>query len=142
MTATTKEQPFDQARAALLESQSRVNRAPLCCCDGIETAHEIKPSRIPWGIVITAIISLGIIACIFGYANRKPANAAERERPHAIVLLMKPTAIDWAAANEQRNQFTLSNAFPDRSACERAKQRLVVMAKGGTVQCLPAYRSN
>src|SRR5687767_4607092 len=46
------------------------NAAPMalngCCC---ETDDVITPRRIPWGIVITAIIGIGFSLALFGYAN-------------------------------------------------------------------------
>jgi hypothetical protein len=59
--------------AALAESQKHArppNTAPLCCSEGVEIVDEVKTSRrIPWGIVITAMIGIGFSLFLFGYAR-------------------------------------------------------------------------
>lgn len=110
MTSTTKEQPFEQARAALLDSQRHVNRAPMCCSDGIEAAHEIKPSRIPWGIVIVAIIGLGFSLALFGYAN-----AAERNQFWDVFAFRDGRLLQAGAANIVPVQS--SGPFQSRREC-------------------------
>lgn len=97
---------------------------------GDEAAYWQQRQREPrtgWRIVgacllIAAIIVIGISI----------ARAAERDtaRPHEIVLLLAPDP-------DRRSIITISGAYADRSACEKAKRRVSVMAKGAKVLCFP-----
>lgn len=53
--------------------------------------------------------------------------------PHEVVLILPPIE----AEPDRRNQFTLSDAKPDKAKCEKAKERLVVIVKGGKLVCFP-----
>jgi hypothetical protein len=102
------------------------NRAPMCCCEGVETSHEVKPSRIGWMIWPALLVGLGVVAGIWGYA--RAATPADHMRPHEIVLLLPPD-------KDRPGIITISAAYPDRLACEKAKQRVTVKAPGAKLVC-------
>lgn len=90
----------------------------------------IKPSRFGWmiwpALVLGACFSLWLL---------KQASAAERERPHDLWLLVKPTATLAATADSQRNQFKIGVAYPSKSKCESVKREMRKVA--GSLQCQP-----
>lgn len=103
------------------------NRAPLsldgCCC--CEIKNEIRPTPV-WKIVAAFVLAAALVVVAISIAR-----AAERNGAFEITLLLPPDA-------DRRNIFTLSGAYADRGACERAKKRLIVMAAGARVVCYPA----
>jgi hypothetical protein len=112
------DKPFHEHQAALAESQRHVNRAPMFCTEGVET-----PRRIPWGIVITAMIGIGFSLFLWGWANR--ANASEPPRTWVI----------WDAATDK--QFH-AHKFTSATACNVD----IAHAKDGSGKRLACVRVN
>ena len=83
-------------RASNLGSINYANRAPLCCHEGIETEHVVKPSRLCWLVWPALMIGLGVAAAVFGIAR-----ASEPPRQWVI----------WnTAANEQFHPHRFTSA--------------------------------
>ncbi len=81
------------------------------------------------------IVCIYVAAAVAFVTAISIARAAERERPHDLWLLVKPTAVEWAAANEQRGQFKIGTGYQNRSQCEAVKREMRKVA--GTLQCHP-----
>lgn len=135
---STDSKSFDQMQAELRAGQRhvyRVNDAPMACdgqciCDPRPVEERRRPDW--WPVVAVGIVCLG--AVLFAWA----ASAAERVAPgpHDLWLILKPTAVEWAAANEQRNVFQIGVDFKDRAECEEAKRAMRKVA--GDLKCLPS----
>jgi hypothetical protein len=132
------DKPFPDLQAELRAGQRvySVNDAPMAC-DGICICDprpvEPQPRRSDWWpVVAVGIVCVG--AVLFAWA----ASAAERVTPgpHDLWLILKPTAVEWAAANEQRNAFKIGVGFQTRAVCEDAKRAMRRVA--GNLQCLPS----
>jgi hypothetical protein len=130
------DKPFPDLQAELRASQTfRVNDAPMAC-DGICICdpRPVEPRRRDLrGVYALAGAGAGLLLIFLAWQ----ASAAERVTPgpHDLWLILKPTAIEWAAANEQRNAFRIGTDFEDRAECERKKRAMRKVA--GTLQCLP-----
>jgi hypothetical protein len=114
-----------------------VNDAPMAC-DGICICDprpvEPQPRRSDWrGVFWFCVACAGAVLFVVFKAY-----AAERVTPgpHDLWLILKPTAIEWAAANEQRNAFKIGADFKDKPTCEAVKKGMREVA--GSLQCLPS----
>lgn len=134
MTSIPDNHVRDRSRVQLRKSNAGsinyTNLAPMFCHEGVEIVVEIAPSRnYGWMIWPALLVGLGIAAGIWGWANRANASEpADHMRPHEITLLVPPGTAEVGI-------MTISGAYPDRGACEKAKQRVVVKAPGAKLVC-------
>jgi hypothetical protein len=123
MTSTTREQPFDQAAAALRESQTRtysVNDAPMCAdgpciCDPRESDEVVERRRDWWGTILFFVICLGLL-CFLGAWYFGRAHAAEFE----IYAERSGAAMRTDEPNVRRYRDRNSEPFDTRENCEQA----------------------
>jgi hypothetical protein len=80
------------------------------------------------------IIGAGSIFCIVFALFAFGAFAAERDRPHDLWLMVKPTAEDPVIAASQRNQFKIGVGYQSKGKCEDVKAQMRKV--NGTLQCL------
>jgi hypothetical protein len=89
----------------LLRQAMRVdmpNRAPMCCCEGVETVSEIAPSRRSYGWLIwpALLVGLGAVGCIWGVARAS-----------------EPPTRAWVIWNEATNKQHHDHRFTSPTAC-------------------------
>lgn len=89
------------------------------------TPPKVKRSRVLMRTVVCALVIIGCIAIARGVWGASPA---DHMRPHEITLLIPP-------GTSEVGIITISAAYPDRAACEKAKQRVVVKTPGAKLVC-------
>lgn len=91
----------------------------------VVTPPEVKRSRVLMRTVVCALVIIGCIAIARGVWGASPA---DHMRPHEMTLLLPPQV-------DRVNIITISAAYPDRAACEKAKLRVVVKTPGAKLVC-------
>ena len=66
----TIDKPFTELQSQLRDSNMRsinyTNAAPMCCCEGVETVHEIKSGRLHWiWIVLGTLAVCGVLGVVW-----------------------------------------------------------------------------
>lgn len=118
MTATTREQPLDEARAtlgdAMQNSVNYANRAPLCCCDGVETTHEITPPSKTAKRVAVLVLAMVIGGIVLGMCSA--GRAAERNQSWDVFAFREGKLLQADARNIVPVES--KGPFPTKRLCE------------------------
>jgi hypothetical protein len=68
MTAYGPPTANEHLRQSIHGSINYANRAPLCCCDGVETAHEITPWPV-WKKVVVVVLAAALVVIAISVAR-------------------------------------------------------------------------
>ena len=119
---------FPRKQEALRQAM-RIDTDPRWFDRQAEPGPEHKP------IAVWKIVGAFCLVALLAVAGISIARAAERDRPHDLWLLVKPTATEPPAADQQRNIFKIGTGYASRARCEDVKKAMRKVA--GTLQCLP-----